>query len=115
MYFMTEFAITLNEYEDGVSPTDSRNRPDQRLMENGKWEEANQEKIRIEDKQRAWRRRREQETAEASTEGIVLEGYKPVWFEQIVDELTETPMHVYKGGYWEDKVKGDFSCCPDIY
>ncbi|XP_031574261.1 oxysterol-binding protein 1-like isoform X3 [Actinia tenebrosa] len=115
MYFMTEFAITLNEEEDGVAPTDSRNRPDQRLMENGKWEEANQEKLRIEDKQRAWRRRREQESADALNEGIVLESYKPVWFEQIVDELTETPMHVYKGGYWEAKEKEDFSCSPDIY
>ena len=112
---MTEFAITLNEQEDGVAPTDSRNRPDQRLMEDGNWEEANQEKLRIEDKQRAWRRRREQESAEALTEGIVLDGYKPVWFEQIVDELTETPMHVYKGGYWEAKEKTDWSACPDIY
>ncbi|XP_020896123.1 oxysterol-binding protein 2 isoform X2 [Exaiptasia diaphana] len=115
MYFMTEFAITLNEAEQGVAPTDSRNRPDQRLMEDCKWEEANQEKLRIEDKQRAWRRRREQESAEALDEGIVLDGYKPVWFEQIVDELTETPMHVYKGGYWEAKEKADWSPCPDIY
>lgn len=112
---MTEFALTLNEIEDDVSPTDSRNRPDQRLMENCKWEEANQEKLRIEEKQRTWRRKREQESADALNEGIVLDGYKPLWFEQIVDELTETPMHVYKGGYWEGKEKSDWSACPDIY
>lgn len=32
--------------EDGVAPTDSRLRPDQRLMEEGLWEESNREKIR---------------------------------------------------------------------
>lgn len=32
--------------EEGVAPTDSRRRPDQRLMEEGHWEESNQEKIR---------------------------------------------------------------------
>lgn len=39
-------ACELNEEEDGVAPTDSRNRPDQRLMENGFWDEANVEKKR---------------------------------------------------------------------
>lgn len=32
--------------EEGIAPTDSRLRPDQRLMEEGRWEESNQEKIR---------------------------------------------------------------------
>ena len=31
--------------EEGVAPTDSRRRPDQRLMENGQWDEANTEKV----------------------------------------------------------------------
>ncbi|KAJ3585207.1 hypothetical protein NHX12_013928 [Muraenolepis orangiensis] len=35
MYFFTELALTLNEAEEGVAPTDSRQRPDQRLMEAG--------------------------------------------------------------------------------
>lgn len=32
--------------EEGVAPTDSRHRPDQRLMEVGRWEESNVEKMR---------------------------------------------------------------------
>ena len=33
--------------EEGVAPTDARRRPDQRLMENGQWDEANTEKVQF--------------------------------------------------------------------
>lgn len=58
MYYFSELALTLNEHEEGVAPTDSRLRPDQRLMEKGHWDEANTEKQRLEEKQRVSRRRR---------------------------------------------------------
>lgn len=58
MYYFSELALTLNEHEEGVAPTDSRLRPDQRLMEKGRWDEANTEKQRLEEKQRLSRRRR---------------------------------------------------------
>ena len=35
MYHFSRLAIELNEPEERVAPTDSRLRPDQRLMENG--------------------------------------------------------------------------------
>jgi hypothetical protein len=63
MYNFTELAVQLNEPEEGVAPTDTRLRPDQRLMEEAKWDEANEEKIRLEDKQRAARKKREAEYA----------------------------------------------------
>lgn len=56
MYNFNKFAIELNEPEEGVAPTDSRLRPDQRLMEQGRWDEANTEKERLEVKQRRKRR-----------------------------------------------------------
>lgn len=68
MYYFSELALTLNEHEDGVAPTDSRLRPDQRLMERGRWDEANTEKQRLEEKQRVSRRRR-METCAASCSG----------------------------------------------
>ena len=40
-YNMSKFACELNEEEEGVAPTDSRLRPDQRLMETGKRIEKN--------------------------------------------------------------------------
>lgn len=69
MYYFSDLALTLNEMEDGTAPTDSRMRPDQRLMESGKWDEANVEKQRLEEKQRAVRRRREAAVVEALEEG----------------------------------------------
>ena len=34
--------------EDGIAPTDTRNRPDQRFMEEGEWDKANEEKVQTE-------------------------------------------------------------------
>lgn len=72
MYNFTLLACQLNEPEDGVAPTDSRLRPDQRLMEDGQWDEANQVKVLLEDKQRAVRRKREEEAEQAAAEGIIF-------------------------------------------
>lgn len=68
-YSFTELACQLNEPEDGVAPTDTRLRPDQRLMENGHWDDANAEKLRLEEKQRTVRRAREREAENAAEEG----------------------------------------------
>ena len=46
MYGFSEFACSLNEPEEGIAPTDSRLRPDQRIMENGDFDGANTEKVR---------------------------------------------------------------------
>uniref|UniRef100_A0A8C3UQS0 Oxysterol-binding protein n=1 Tax=Catharus ustulatus TaxID=91951 RepID=A0A8C3UQS0_CATUS len=117
MYFFSELALTLNEPEERVAPTDSRLRPDQRLMESGRWDEANVEKQRLEEKQRAVRRRREAEAVEALEEGEWkdYEGYTPLWFERKADAVTGELICVYKGGYWEAKDKQDWSVCPDIF
>lgn len=69
MYNFTSLAITLNEPEEGVAPTDSRLRPDQRAMEEGRWDEANKLKQELEEKQRAARKKREAEMEEASKRG----------------------------------------------
>lgn len=47
-YSFTLLASQLNEIEEGVPPTDSRLRPDQRLMEHCRWDESNTEKLRFE-------------------------------------------------------------------
>uniref|UniRef100_A0A8C4JWC2 Oxysterol-binding protein n=1 Tax=Dromaius novaehollandiae TaxID=8790 RepID=A0A8C4JWC2_DRONO len=111
MYFFSDLALTLNEPEERVAPTDSRLRPDQRLMESGRWDEANVEKQRLEEKQRAVRRRREF----SAFTGKDYEGYIPLWFERKVDPMTGELICVYKGGYWEAKDKQDWSMCPDIF
>src|SRR6218665_2161521 len=69
-YNFTQLAVGLNEPEDGVAPTDSRHRPDQRLMEEGQWDEANAVKMQLEEKQRVARRRRDSLLEEAAQTGI---------------------------------------------
>ncbi|XP_038559039.1 oxysterol-binding protein 2-like isoform X1 [Micropterus salmoides] len=115
MYYFSTLALTLNEQEDGVGLTDSRLRPDQKLMEEGRWDEANSEKQRLEEKQRAVRRRREAEASDALDDGREYEGYQPLWFHQRRDSVTGETNFVYKGGYWEAKERQDWSMCPDIF
>jgi len=62
----------LNEPEEGIAVTDSRLRPDQRLMESGRWDEANAEKLRLEEKQRAARRSREHDAENAAAQGTFM-------------------------------------------
>ena len=45
MYGFSDFACSLNEEEEGIAPTDSRLRPDQRIMEQGDFDSANKEKV----------------------------------------------------------------------
>ncbi|XP_068607566.1 oxysterol-binding protein 1 [Brachionichthys hirsutus] len=131
MYYFSSLALTLNEPEEGVAPTDSRHRPDQRLMEGGQWDEANVEKQRLEEKQRTTRRERERESVKAagSPEEAVTEdaindpplksthqdNYQALWFEKFIDPASGEALHVYKGGYWEAKEQGSWDMCPDVF
>ncbi|RCV41283.1 hypothetical protein SETIT_9G123700v2 [Setaria italica] len=101
-YNLTRFAITLNELTPGLKeklpPTDSRLRPDQRCLENGEYERANAEKLRLEQRQRQARKMQES-------------GWKPRWFAK--DKATDT--YRYLGGYWESREKSSWEGCPDIF
>jgi len=115
-YNFSKFTCELNEHEEYVGPTDSRLRPDQRLMEEGKWDEANVEKVRLEEKQRATRRQREIEAELAQQEGREYEAPKPTWYRAVPDQLNGGKLiHEYQGGYWEAKEKQDWTMCPDIF
>ncbi|KAG6500396.1 hypothetical protein ZIOFF_040241 [Zingiber officinale] len=101
-YNLTRFAITLNELTPGLKeklpPTDSRLRPDQRCLENGQYEMANAEKLRLEKCQRQARKMQER-------------GWKPRWFAK--DKENDT--YKYVGGYWEAREEGKWDGCPDIF
>uniref|UniRef100_A0A667WRF2 Oxysterol-binding protein n=1 Tax=Myripristis murdjan TaxID=586833 RepID=A0A667WRF2_9TELE len=115
MHFFSSLALTLNEPEEGVAPTDSRLRPDQRLMEAGLWDEANAQKQRLEERQRLERKKREAQASQALEEGQDIEGYQPLWFEKRTDDATGESTYVYRGGYWEAKERQDWSQCPEIF
>ena len=105
-YGFTNFAASLNEFtilEKGkLPPTDSRLRPDQRLLEDDCFEEAEQTKAKLEEAQRKRRRAMEQEG----------KTWTPQWFEKV-----ESPNGSFHGeekwvlkrgeeGYWERRAKG---------
>ncbi|KAL2238040.1 UNVERIFIED_CONTAM: Oxysterol-binding protein-related protein 2A [Sesamum indicum] len=100
-YNLTSFAITLNELTPGLKeklpPTDSRLRPDQRYLENGEYDKANVEKLRLEMRQRMSRKLQEH-------------GWKPKWFQRD----GEGAFH-YVGGYWEARQQAKWDSCPDIF
>lgn len=114
-YNFTKLACQLNEMEENIAPTDSRLRPDQRLMENGEWDEANSEKLRLEEKQRSVQRQRESEAEGVASDGIEYVPYQPVWFTKEEDEYSGNLLYKYKHEYWECKEKQDWSSCPDIF
>ncbi|XP_067617853.1 oxysterol-binding protein 1 [Eurosta solidaginis] len=114
-YNFTTLAAQLNEPEEGVAPTDSRLRPDQRLMEEGLWDESNREKLRLEEKQRLKRRERESAAEAAANEGRPYPPYEPLWFRREKGEGSENLVHVFNEKYWKQKEIQDWSMCPDIF
>ncbi|XP_012942512.2 oxysterol-binding protein 1, partial [Aplysia californica] len=114
VYFFSQLATEMNEPEEGVAPTDSRLRPDQRMMEDGRWDEANRMKLRLEEKQREVRKQREGEAERAKAEGRENEPYKPTWFRKERDPTTGALIHIFNKQYWECKQRQDWQRCPDI-
>ena len=108
MYNFTKLAVELNEMEANIAPSDSRLRPDQRLMEEANWDEANLLKIKIEEKQRAKRRENE-------SKGQKESDHKAVWFEKILVQNDNNCDWVYKNNYWQCKEAQNWSECPDLF
>ncbi|KAF2665641.1 hypothetical protein BT63DRAFT_405680 [Microthyrium microscopicum] len=91
---LTPFVVTLNALPDKLrpvlAPTDTRLRPDQRAMEDGLYDLAATEKDRVEVKQRARRKIRDQRG----------EHFTPRWFTQTVCETTGEKFWKFSGEYW---------------
>lgn len=103
MYCFNSFTFTLNQFEANTAPTDTRLRPDIRLMEQGQWEQSDETKVVLEDKQRAKLRPLEKEP-------------EPIWFRKEVDPLNANESrYVFTNDYWKCKKKQDWSKCPDLY
>ena len=117
---LSRFAMALNSAEPdlllAVAPTDSRHRPDQRLLEDGEWEAAQREKLRLEEKHRAAQKKRERSRA----------AHRPRWFRRggvassgkggkggkRASAASGEEAWQYDGGYWEARQQGDgFPSC----
>ncbi|TRY75821.1 hypothetical protein TCAL_11861 [Tigriopus californicus] len=105
-YNFSAFACELNEMEEDIAPTDSRQRPDQRRLEEGFFDQATREKTRLEKKSNSTTTEREKSQKK----------YTPVWFKEEGDKFNEgLKTFVYKGGYWESKKNQNWSMCPNIF
>ncbi|XP_068238712.1 oxysterol-binding protein-related protein 3-like isoform X2 [Palaemon carinicauda] len=91
-YGFTRFAIELNEQDEDQSkylpPTDTRFRPDQRLLEEGNINGAETMKTQLEQQQRERRKHREETGIE----------HVPMWFRRDMNSKEES--WVFTGEYW---------------
>lgn len=116
---LTPFVVTLNALPPGLAPhlppTDTRLRPDQRAMEDGEYDRAATDKNRVEEKQRAARRAREQSGDE----------FRPQWFAKgrcdVTGEEFWQARGVEAGGavgrpeYWACRARRDWARSEDIF
>ncbi|KAI6202602.1 Oxysterol-binding protein-related protein 3 [Aphelenchoides fujianensis] len=90
-YGFSEFTFDLNHMHAAqrpfLPPTDSRLRPDQRLLEDGETKRAADEKKRLEHEQRERAHR----------------PHTPVWFRRSTDEFTGRSLWTSNGRYWTAK------------
>ena len=110
MYGLSHFHLQLNYFpkrlENVIAPTDTRRRPDQRALENGDMTLADEEKNRLENRQRAFRKYHASKEVEP----------EPRYFEKWDNPSDKQMYWRYKGNYWEDDRKNkDWSKSYDLY
>ncbi|XP_075244460.1 oxysterol-binding protein-related protein 1-like isoform X2 [Convolutriloba macropyga] len=105
-YCFTSFATILNEITDDISvrkeqglipTTDSRFRPDLRMLENGDLDQGAEEKLRLEAKQRECEKERLKSK----------ENWEPLWFKY----NSQTKKWDFTNKYWDR----NYEKCPDIF
>ena len=108
-YYYQPITFDLNNLTDEMKiklpHTDSRFRPDQRLMEFQKIDEAALEKERLENKQRKARKIDKRN-------GVIN---KPYFFDETYDDITGELIYIYKDNYFEKRKNMDFSDLPDLF
>ena len=108
-FYFQPYTFDLNnlteEMKKALPPTDSRFRPDQRLMEYQDIDKAGDEKHRLEEEQRA-------RAKQYKKDGFIP---KPLYFEETYDDLTGELVYKYKGNYWDMRYNHRFENLPKIY
>ena len=108
-YYFQPYSFDLNnlteEMKYALPRTDSRFRPDQRYMEYQDIDKAGDEKMRLEEKQRKVRKENE-------AKGVIP---RPMYFDETYDDLTGELIYRYKGTYFDDRKRRNFSHFPDIF
>ena len=93
------------EMKTALPPTDSRFRPDQRLLEYQDIDKAADEKHRLEEEQRARAKKYKEE-------GFIP---RPLYFDETYDDLTGELIYKYKGNYWDMRYNKKFDDLPKLF
>jgi len=108
-YRLSKYGYNLNHLTEQLKKVlplnDSRFRPDQKALESQLINEAECEKLRIEEKQRT----RHKFFVENNVK------YEPKYFCEVLDTFTNEYIYLYNGDYWNDRKKGNYSEMIDIY
>ena len=108
-FYFQPYTFDLNnlteEMKKALPPTDSRFRPDQRLMEYQDIDKAGDEKHRLEEEQRA-------RAKQYKKDGFIP---KPLYSEETYDDLTGELIYKYKGNYWDMRYNHQFDNLPKIF
>ena len=108
-FYYQPYSFDLNdlteEMKKALPPTDSRFRPDQRLMEYQDIDKAGDEKHRLEEAQRA-------RAKQYKKDGFIP---KPLYFDETYDDLTGELIYKYKGNYWDMRYNHQFDNLPKIF
>ena len=108
-FYFQPYTFDLNnlteEMKKALPPTDSRFRPDQRLMEYQDIDKAGDEKHRLEEAQRA-------RAKQYKKDGFIP---KPLYFDETYDDLTGELIYKYKGNYWDMRYNHQFENLPKIF
>ena len=108
-FYYQPYTFDLNnlteEMKKALPPTDSRFRPDQRLMEYQEIDKAGDEKHRLEEEQRA-------RAKQYKKDGFIP---KPLYFDETYDDLTGELIYKYKGNYWDMRKNHQFENLPKIF
>ena len=108
-FYYQPYTFDLNNFTEemkkALPPTDSRFRPDQRLMEYQDIDKAGDEKHRLEEEQRA-------RAKQYKKDGFIP---KPLYFDETYDDLTGELIYKYKGNYWDMRNNHQFENLPKIF
>ena len=108
-FYYQPYSFDLNDLTEEMKkvlpPTDSRFRPDQRLMEYQDIDKAGDEKHRLEEAQRA-------RAKQYKKDGFIP---KPLYFDETYDDLTGELIYKYKGNYWDMRYNHQFDNLPKIF
>lgn len=119
-FTFTSFTMGLNQFPDDLKKclpcTDSRFRPDQKAMERGLWDNADELKRHLENKQRSTKNRLKQEfeltgiacgPKENNAMPIGEEWWIPRWFQRDVDPDTNEEYWNFTHEYWKHRTSAE--------